>query len=130
MCTCWYFVPHSQVLQLHADSTSASVSWADYSHGALSGSAAPPHSPVCGQQGPEFGDGDAADSPGSMSAMLTWAGAGMKQLASKLLGSSSLTDSQQVQPSMPLGFLLRLYVYQYTMNILRFSICHYTHNMG
>ena len=97
VCTCCCFVPRLQVLQLHADSTSASVSWADYSHGALSGSAAPSHSPVCGQQGPEFGDGDAADSPGSMSAMLTWAGAGMKQLASKLLGSSSLVDSQQVQ---------------------------------
>jgi hypothetical protein len=97
MCTCCCFVPHSQVLQLHADSTSASVSWADYSHGALSGLAAPPHSPVYGQQGSEFDHGDAADSPGSMSAMLTWAGAGMKQLASKLLGSGSLTDSQQVQ---------------------------------
>ena len=85
-----------QVLQLHADSTGASVNWSDYSHGTLSGSAAPPHSPVYDQQGPEFGDGDAADSPGSMSAMLTWAGAGMKQLASKLLGSSSPTGSQQV----------------------------------
>ena len=95
-CTCHCRAPILQVLQLHADSTGANVNWADYSHGAMSGPMAPPHSPVYSQQGPEFGDGDTADSPGSMSAMLTWAGAGMKQLASKLLGSSSPTSSQVV----------------------------------
>jgi hypothetical protein len=94
-----------QVLQLHADATGAGVNWADYSHGVRPSSVAQPHSPPYGEQGVgfgrDYGHGDATDSPGSVSAMLTWAGAGMKQLASKLLGSSSPPSSQVVHLATP-----------------------------
>jgi hypothetical protein len=83
------------VFQLHADATGGNVNWADYSHGRRPGTAAQPNSPSFADHGAGFGGGGSgdADSPGSVSAMLTWAGAGMKQLASKLLGSSSPPSS-------------------------------------
>lgn len=81
---CWLL----QVLSLHADATTAgTLSYANYSHGGYQ-----PHSPA-----PEDHEPEDADSPSPMSAMLTWAGTSVKQLATKLLGSSSPIAPQQVR---------------------------------